>query len=65
MIFHWGAFIWIKSHYWNLVYTGGGWRHLDSTPGNNYILLTDEEMSQKLPVTKGGGWDPAGWPAAN
>ena len=54
-----------KSHYWNLVYTGGGWRHLDSTPGNNYILLTDEEMSQKLPVTKGGGWDPAGWPAAN
>ena len=54
-----------KSHYWNLVYTGGGWRHVDSTPGNNYILLTDEEMSQKLPVTKGGGWDPSGWPAAN
>jgi hypothetical protein len=54
-----------KSHYWNLVYTGGAWRHVDSTPGNNYILLTDEEMSQKLPVTKGGGWDPAGWPATN
>ena len=54
-----------RSHYWNLVYSGGVWRHVDSTPGNNYVLLTDEEMSQKLPVTKGGGWDPTGWPAAN
>ena len=54
-----------KSHYWNLVYTGGVWRHVDSTPGNNYVLLTDDVMATKLPVTKGGGWDPSGWPAAN
>ncbi len=54
-----------KSHYWNLVYTGGHWRHVDSTPGNNYILLTDEVMATKLPVKNGGGWDPSGWPAAN
>ena len=54
-----------KSHYWNLVYVNGSWRHVDSTPGNNYVLLTDEEMASKLPVTKGGGWDPSGWPATN
>ena len=54
-----------KSHYWNLVYVGGQWRHVDSTPGNNYVLLTDEVMATKPPVTKGGGWDPSGWPAAN
>ena len=54
-----------RSHYWNLVFVGGVWRHVDSTPKNYYILLTDEEMAQKLPVTKGGGWDPEGWPAAN
>lgn len=54
-----------KSHYWNLVKVGGVWRHVDSTPANNYILLTDEEMATKKPVTGGGGWDPSGWPAAN
>ena len=54
-----------KSHYWNLVYVGGVWRHVDSTPGNPYILLTDAEMATKKPVTSGGGWDPSGWPAAN
>jgi len=54
-----------KSHYWNLVYTGGHWRHVDSTPGNNYVLLTDEVMATKLPVKNGGGWDPSGWPATD
>ena len=54
-----------KSHYWNLVYTGGHWRHVDSTPLNLYVLLTDEEMAKKPPVKNGGGWDPSGWPAAN
>ncbi len=54
-----------KSHYWNLVYTGGHWRHVDSTPLNKYVLLTDEEMATKPPVKNGGGWNPELWPAAN
>ena len=54
-----------KSHYWNLVYVGGAWRHVDSTPGNNYVLLTDDEMAAKKPVSGGGGWDTSAWPAAN
>ena len=54
-----------KSHYWNLVYVGGHWRHYDSTPGNLYVGLTDEVMATKAPVKNGGGWDPSVWPAAN
>ena len=54
-----------KSHYWNLVYTGGHWRHVDSTPGNLYVLLTDDEMAAKRPVSGGGGWNRENWPAAN
>ena len=54
-----------KSHYWNLVYIGGHWRHVDSTPGNLYVLLTDDEMAAKRPVTSGGGWNHDNWPAAN
>lgn len=54
-----------KSHYWNLVYINGSWRHVDSTPGNNYILLTDDEMAAKPPVSRGGGWNRGDWPAAN
>ncbi len=54
-----------RSHYWNLVYVGGAWRHVDSTPGNNYILLTDDEMAAKPPVKNGGGWDTSSFPAAS
>jgi len=54
-----------KSHYWNLVYVNGKWRHYDSTPGNRYVGLTDEVMATKLPVKNGGGWEPSGWPAAD
>ena len=54
-----------KSHYWNLVYVDGHWRHVDSTPGNPYVLLTDEEMASKPPVYKGDGWNTDEWPAAN
>ena len=54
-----------KSHYWNLVYVDGHWRHVDSTPGNPYVLLTDDEMASKPPVYKGDGWNRDEWPAAN
>ena len=58
--------IWNKnqSHYWNLVYTNGVWRHVDSTPRNLYVLLTDEEMQAKPPVAKGGGFETGIWPEA-
>ncbi len=48
-----------KSHYWNLVYVEEGWRHLDSTPGNNApTLMTDKEYSK---LQK---WDQKKWPSA-
>ena len=50
-----------QKHYWNLVYTNGVWRHVDSTPRNNYILLTDDEMQEKLPVKNGGGFETGSW----
>ncbi len=53
-----------KTHYWNLIHINGVWRHVDSTPGNNYILLTDEEMQSKKPVISGGGFEPGIWPEA-
>lgn len=54
-----------KSHYWNLVYVGGVWRHIDGTPSANHTLglLTDE---QKLadPGVHQKTWDRGAWPAA-
>ena len=52
-----------KSHYWNLVKTGDGWRHIDSTPGSRhtkYSLMTD---AQRLETLQGRSWDTENWPA--
>lgn len=54
-----------QSHYWNLVYVNGVWRHLDGTPSANHTLglLTDE---QKLadPGVHQKTWNREAWPAA-
>ena len=55
--------IWVtdKSHYWNLVYVDGAWRHIDSTPGSKHpaYLMTDEQRFKHL---QGRDWDREKWP---
>ena len=55
--------IWVtdKSHYWNLVYVDGAWRHIDSTPGTKHpkYLMTDEQRYKNL---QGRDWDRTKWP---
>lgn len=55
--------IWVtdKSHYWNLVYIDGGWKHIDSTPGTKHPsrLMDDEDRYNNL---QGRDWDRSKWP---
>ncbi len=53
-----------KSHYWNLVYENGVWRHYDSTPGLHIIGPATD--SEKLSSSGLGGrtWDTSAFPAA-
>ena len=55
--------IWVKdkSHYWNLVYTSAGWRHIDATPGSKHPsrLMDDDDRYANL---QGRDWDRAKWP---
>ena len=52
-----------KSHYWNLVYLDGTWKHIDSTPSdhthNKYSLMNDEQRHETL---EGRDWDRELWP---
>ena len=54
-----------QSHYWNLVYVNGVWRHLDGTPSANHTLglLTDEQKLADPGVHK-KTWNREAWPAA-
>ena len=58
--------IWVtnKSHYWNLVYVNGAWRHIDSTPGSKHParLMTDEDRYANL---QGRNWDRSKWPTCD
>ena len=55
--------IWVKdkSHYWNLVYTAEGWRHIDSTPGSKHPsrIMDDNDRYANL---QGRDWDRSKWP---
>ena len=55
--------IWVtdKSHYWNLVYVDGAWRHIDSTPGTKHpkYLMNDNQRYANL---QGRDWDRTKWP---
>lgn len=52
-----------KSHYWNLIYLDGSWKHIDSTPSdhthNKYSLMNDEQRYETL---SGRDWDRELWP---
>ena len=51
-----------KSHYWNLVYINGSWKHVDSTPSSlhsRYSLMNDE---QRYSTLSGRDWDRDLWP---
>ena len=52
-----------KTHYWNLVYLDGQWKHIDSTPSdhthNKYSLMNDEQRYETL---SGRDWDRTAWP---
>ena len=57
--------IWVtnESHYWVIVETDEGWRHIDSTPSYQHErigLATDEIRFQNL---NGRDWDRSQWPA--
>ncbi len=58
--------IWVtdKSHYWNLVYINGSWKHIDSTPGTKHParLMDDADRYKNL---QGRDWDRSKWPACN
>lgn len=59
--------IWVtdKSHYWILVETEDGWKHIDPTPGplhNRYNLMSDK---QRLETLSGRKWDTSLWPECN
>ena len=52
-----------KTHYWNIIYLDGTWKHIDSTPSdhthNRYSLMNDE---QRLETLEGRNWDREAWP---
>ena len=52
-----------KSHYWNVIYINGSWKHIDSTPSdhthNRYSLMSDEQRFETL---EGRDWDREAWP---
>lgn len=53
-----------KSHYWNLVYVDGAWRHYDSTPGSHLIgPATDEEKLNSAGMA-GRTWNLSAYPSA-
>ena len=54
-----------NSHYWNLVYVNGVWRHIDGTPSPRHTLglLTDEQKLADAGLD-GKTWDTSMWPAA-
>lgn len=52
------------THYWNLVYEGGKYRHYDSTPGSHLIgPATDDEKFNSSNM-RGRDWDRSAYPKA-
>ena len=52
-----------KSHYWNIVYIDGVWKHVDATPGpqhSRYSLMSDKQRYETL---SGRDWDRDAWPS--
>ncbi len=53
-----------KTHYWNLVYANGVWRHYDATPGDHLIgPVTDDEKFNSTGLYQ-RDWDRNAYPKA-
>ena len=52
-----------KTHYWNLVYIGGKWRHMDSTPDRWHSIYSLMDDTQRYETLSGRDWDRTQWPA--
>lgn len=53
-----------KTHYWNMVYLNGSWKHMDATPGSRHSkisIMSDEERHSTL---QGRDWNRSLWPEA-
>ncbi|MFA5602845.1 MAG: immunoglobulin-like domain-containing protein [Bacilli bacterium] len=53
-----------KTHYWNLVYSGGIWRHYDSTPGLHIVGPATDDEKFNSDAMKGRDWDRDAYPKA-
>lgn len=54
-----------KTHYWNLVYLDGVWRHYDSTPGTHIIGPATDTAKYNSSAMRGRDWDRSLFPVAN
>lgn len=56
-----------RSHFWNLIYINGVWRHIDCTPGGHYpvALMKDDQRYQTLQWLHPRDWNRAAYPVAN
>ena len=62
--------IWVKdqTHYWLIIETADGWRHIDATPSTTHgkydELMTDEMRYETLATsTRQRDWERSKWPA--
>lgn len=53
-----------KTHYWNLVYTNGVWRHYDATPGGHLIGPATDAEKYESPSMKHRDWNRDAYPKA-
>lgn len=53
------------THYWNLVYDNGVWRHYDSTPGAHLVGPATDDEKAKSWALGSRKWDRSAYPAAN
>ena len=53
-----------KSHYWNLVYVDGVWRHYDSTPGSHLIGPATDQEKLNSGGMAGRTWNLSSYPSA-
>lgn len=54
-----------STHYWNLVYIGGVWRHYDTTPTTQLLGPATDEEKYASSGMAGRNWDREEYPVAN
>ncbi|MGE5455811.1 MAG: immunoglobulin-like domain-containing protein [Ignavibacteriales bacterium] len=53
------------THYWNLVYIGGVWRHYDTTPTTQLLGPATDDQKYASSGMAGRNWNRAAYPVAN